>query len=206
MTTRKKWTPKTEVTDALLKFREKRKWQLALRRYVIEQQLCPQYAPYFGLSIANYRQWIALQFTEGIGWDNFGKAWQLDHIVPVVYFDHANEEELKLCWNFVNVRVEKLEHNKARGNRVDVLAVKAYFERLYETTGYSACARMIDKINIIEVSAISSEPAIEDFIISNKEDLEIQSTFSHSEFNQLNEGMSVKDILVQRDIILKFGT
>lgn len=206
MATRKKWTPKVEVNDTLLKFREKRKWQLALRRYIIERQPSQQYAPYFGLGIEEYRKWIELQFTDTIGWDNFGKAWQLDHVVPVVYFDYSVEEDLKLCWNFINVRVEKLELNKARGNRVDVLAVKAYFERLYEVTGYSICAKMLEKIDIIEVSNIISEPKIENFIINNKEYLEMLATLSHQEFNQLNMGMSLKDILIQRDILKKFGS
>ena len=194
-----------EVDDALLKFREKRKWQLALRRYLVEKQVSQQYAPYFGLGIEEFRKWIELQFTGDLGWHNFGKAWQLDHIVPVVYFDYAIEEDLKLCWNFINVRVEKLELNKVRGNRVDVLTVKAYFERLFETTGYSLCAAMLNKINRLEVSNIVSEPKIENFIINNKEYLEMLSTLSHQEFNQLNMGMSLKDILTQREILKKFG-
>jgi len=202
---RKKWTAKLEVDDALLKFREKRKWQLALRRYILERKANPQYAPYFGLGIEEYRKWIEIQFTEDINWDNFGKAWQFDHIVPVVYFDYSIEEDLKLCWNFINVRVEKLELNKARGNRVDVLAVRAYFEKLFEATGYSLCAKMIDKINVIEVSAIISEPKIEAFIIDNKEYLEMLSTLTKEEFNYLNQGMPLKDILTQREILKKFG-
>jgi len=202
---RKKWTAKLEVDDALLKFREKRKWQLALRRYILEKKASAQYAPYFGLGIEEYREWIELQFTEEINWDNFGKAWQFDHIVPVVYFDYSIEEDLKLCWNFINVRVEKLELNNARGNRIDVLAVGAYFEKLYEVTRYSVCARMIDKIKNIEVSAIISEPKIENFIISNKEYLEMISTLTNEEFNYLNQGMSIQDILTQREILKKFG-
>jgi hypothetical protein len=202
---RKRWTAKVDVDDALLKFREKRKWQLALRRYIIEKKANPQYASYFGLGIEEYRKWIEIQFTEDLNWENFGKAWQFDHIVPVVYFDYSVEEDLKLCWNFINIRVETLELNKARGNRVDVLAVKAYFEKLYSVTGYSFCSKMIDKINIIEVAAIISEPAIENFIIANKEYLEMLSTLTKEEFNHLNMGMTLKDILLQREILKKFG-
>ena len=64
---------------------------------------------------------------------------------------------------------------------------------------------MIDKISKIEVSNIVSEPAIESFIINHKEHLEIVSSFNKEEFNGLNMGMSLDDILLEREIIKKFG-
>ena len=109
---RKKWTPKEEVTEGLLKFRAKRRWQIALRRYIIEKNPCFAYAPYFGLDIENFRKWIEIQFDEELNWDNFSKKWQFDHIVPVAYFDFDSESDLRLCWNFMNVSVEKLQLNK----------------------------------------------------------------------------------------------
>ncbi|MFI5132361.1 MAG: hypothetical protein ACHQFX_20330, partial [Chitinophagales bacterium] len=83
---RKRWTPQKEVTPALLKFREKRKWQISLRRYVIDKSPCPLYAPYFGLDIENLRKWFEMQFSDNIAWGDFGKKWQFDHIIPVTYF------------------------------------------------------------------------------------------------------------------------
>jgi hypothetical protein len=202
---RKKWTAKTEVTKELLLFREKRKWQLALRRYVLEKMPAAGYATYFGLDINGFREWISLQFNDELNWDNFAVAWQFDHIVPVTYFDFSVEEELELCWNFINTRVEKLELNKNRGNRIDVLAVKPYFEDLYNKTGHIYCFKMIEKLEKIEVSNIISNPAIENFIINNKEHLTTLSTLSQDEFYRLNQGTTLKDILLEREIFKKFG-
>jgi hypothetical protein len=202
---RKKWTAKEEITDSLLKFREKRRWQLALRRYILEKNISQSYAPYFGLDIENYRKWIWLQFTDGLTWDNFGSSWQFDHIIPVAYFDFSKQEDLYLCWNFINIRVEKLDSNKARGNRIDVLAVRPYFESLYSKTGYSLCGKMIEKINEIQVSNIVSEPILEDFIIQNKEDLEKLAMLSSDEYSRLNKGMSLADIFLEKEILRKFG-
>jgi hypothetical protein len=202
---RKQTIPKEEATEALLKFREKRKWQLSMRRYIIERSPSEAYAPYFGLDIENFRKWIESQFEQSLNWENFGSLWQFDHIVPVTYFDFGSEEELKLCWNFINIRVEKLELNKNRGNRIDVLAVKPYFQDLYNKTGYSLCLKMIDKINEVEVSNIESQPHLENFIIQNKEHLEAISSLSNDEFNKLNKGVQLKDILLEREILRKFG-
>jgi hypothetical protein len=203
---RKKWTPKTEVTEELLKFREKRKWQVALRRYVLEEKAAAAYAPYFGLDVKGFREWIALQFTPELKWESFATAWQFDHIVPVTYFDFSKEEDLFLCWNFINIRVEKLELNKNRGNRIDVLAVKPYFQDLYYKTGYGFCLKMIEKLSQIEVSNIESHPAIENFIISNKEHLEMIASLNQEEFAKFNQGILLKDILLEREILKKFGS
>ena len=202
---RKKWTPKVEITDTLLKFNEKRKWQLALRRYIIESKASENYAPYFGLDVKGFRHWIAIQFTDELNWDNFASSWQFDHLVPLTYFDFSKESDLYLCWNFINIRVERLEHNKNRGNGIDVLAVKPYFQHLYNKTGYGFCLQMIKKLELIEVSNIESNLAIENFIIDNKQHLETISTLSQEEFGRFNQGTSLKDIMLEREILKKFG-
>jgi hypothetical protein len=193
------------VTEALLKFRDKRRWQLALRRYVLEKKANENYALYFGLDIIGFREWIEIQFTEDLNWESFGSKWQFDHIVPVAYFDFGIEEDLKLCWNFINIRVEKIELNKVRGNRIDVIAVKTYFERLYSKTNYFLCPKMLAKIDEIEVSNIVSEPKIEDFINARKADFEIMYNLTAAEFAQMNRGVSFKDVLLEREILRKFG-
>src|SRR5688500_18764886 len=97
---RKKWSPKTEITPELIKFREKRKWLVALRRYVVDGQPSFAYAPYFALNIKKLREWFEIQFDKEMSWNNFGEAWQFDHIIPVVYFNYSDKNDLKLCWNF----------------------------------------------------------------------------------------------------------
>ena len=76
---KKKWTPQTEITDALLQNRERKKWQIALRRYVIEGQPSSFYAPYFGIDIKNFRKWIELQLNEELDWEKPTKDWRFEH-------------------------------------------------------------------------------------------------------------------------------
>jgi len=178
----------------LLKFREKRKWQINLRRYVIEKSPCPLYAPYFGLDIENIRKWFEYQFTKDMNWDNFAKSWQFDHIIPVTYFDYSVEEELRLCWNFTNLRVEPYQLNKDRVNRVDILGARSYFEELYLKTGYSITKSLKDKITSIELSEfISSEPQ-QKFLLERKEYLAHIENYSIFEFELLNNGRSLEEV------------
>jgi len=191
---RKKWEAKTAITPALLKFREKRKWQINLRRYVIERSPCPLYAPYFGLDIENIRKWFEYQFTKDLNWGNFAKKWQFDHIIPVTYFDHSLEEELRLCWNFTNLRVEPFQLNKDRGNRLDVLGARSYFDELYLKTGYPITNALRDKIARIELSdLISSEPQ-QKFLDEHKEYLAHIENYSIFEFGLLNHGRSLEEV------------
>lgn len=164
------------------------------------------YAPYFGLDIENLRLWFELQFTEGINWDNFGKAWQFDHIVPTTYFDYSNEEDLVLCWNFINIRIERTDTDNSGTNRIEELAVKSYFRNLYEKTGFSLCQKMLKKIEAIESGAQHGNSAIERFMIDNKDKLENITTLTPEEFNRLNKGNTVDELLLEREILRKFGS
>lgn len=200
---RKKWSPKTEITPELLKFREKRKWQISLRRYVLERTPCPAYAPFFGLDIENLRKWFEMQFVNGSSWEDFGKKWQFDHIISVTYFDFGDEDELKLCWNFVNLRVEPFQRNKERGNRVDILASKEYFERLYEKTLYMPCLKLLEKINNIEISAILSSEKQQAFILKNRPYLDMIENYSRFEFELLNSGRNIEEVKKEIEFLRK---
>jgi hypothetical protein len=202
---RKRWTPKETVTQADLLMREKKKWQLALRRYVLEKKPSPFYAPYFGIDVEGFRQWVALHFTDGLGWDNFGQRWQFDHLVPLACFDFGNENDLKLCWHFLNIGVERLETTGQWGKTVELLAVKAHFARLYQQTGYDICQKMLNKLTGLEAAAAQGNPATESFILERKADLEAMATLNEQEFAQLNTGTSLKDLLLQRQILSRFG-
>jgi hypothetical protein len=195
-----------ETPESIQKKREKRRWQMALRRYVIEKNPSSAYAKYFGLDIEFFREWIAIQFNDSLSWDNFAQKWQFDHIVPVAYFNYSNEEDLLLCWNFINIRVESIDYNKVSGNRIDVMAVRTYFEDLYNKTKYPFCLRMLDKIRTIEEANIESNKELEEFIIKNQTYFEQISLLNKDDFQRLNNGVPFKNILAEKEIARKFGS
>lgn len=201
---RKRWTKKTEVTESLLKLREKRKWQIALRRYVLEKNKSSFYAPYFGLDILHFRKWVELQFDDDLNWNNFSSSWQFDHIIPVGSFDFSSEIDLRLCWNFINIRVAKNgENNKTSG--IDIIAAKTHFQQLYERTQFSLCKLMLEKIEQIGLSQIETNTALENFILKNKTIIETATSFGSYEFNKLNDGVPFEEIMAERELLKKFG-
>ncbi|MFZ1784246.1 MAG: hypothetical protein WAU23_03520, partial [Ferruginibacter sp.] len=194
-----------ETPESLLKKREKRKWQIALRRYVLEKKPSGAYAKYFGLDIEFFREWISLQFKDGLSWGNFAEQWQFDHIVPVAYFDFSKEEDLQLCWNFINIRVESVDYSKTRGNRIDVMGVRNYFEDLFEKTKYPFCLKMLDKIKTIEVASIENNRELEAFILKNRDYFEQIASLNKNDFQRLNDGLTFKSILAEKEILRKYG-
>ncbi|MFT3979180.1 MAG: hypothetical protein QM687_01835 [Ferruginibacter sp.] len=194
-----------EPSESLLKFREKRKWQIALRRYVLEKNISQFYAPYFGLDIEKMRKWFEYQFPESIGWEDFATKWQFDHIIPVTYFDFKDEEDLKLCWNFINLRVEYFQPNKDKGNRLDVLGAKNYFKELYESTQNNMALKLLQKIDRIELSEMVSTEGQKQFLKEMNEYLDHINGYSVFEFEMLNRGRTLEDVQKEMDILKKFS-
>ncbi len=201
---RKKWEAQTEVTPSLLKTREKRKWQIALRRYVLERNVCVDYAPFFGLGIDQMRLWFESQFPEGAGWHNFADAWQFEHVLPVTCFDFSSEADLKMCWNFVNLRVERIQEGADRVIRQDMLAARNYFTALFAQTGYPICAQLLEKIRQLEVEEALPVAAQEAFIRQHQDYLQAVSGLGAYEFEQINRGRSLREVQEEAAILRKY--
>jgi len=77
---------------------------LALRRYLDADRLSKEYKPFFGCEADFLRKFVGYQFTGKMSWDNFGTVWKIGHVVPVSRFDQTKRKELKVCWNWVNLR------------------------------------------------------------------------------------------------------
>lgn len=194
MVKRKRWTKQGESNPDIERTREKKKWQITFRRYVLEKNPSPAYAPFFGLDIENLRRWLELQFDEDISWENFGERWHFGHVVPVSYFDMTNEQECKTCWNFVNIRVEKLLPPPNRTAPLNLESAKTFFETLYNSSGYEPCRWMLQKIEAIKKAEQVNTKALGTFLIEKKEYLRLTSAYSNMEFEMLNTGRDIEDI------------
>lgn len=57
-----------------------------------------------GCSRIFFIKYIEGQFYGDITWDNYGSHWHIDHIKQCNTFNLENEEEIKECFNFRNLR------------------------------------------------------------------------------------------------------
>jgi hypothetical protein len=77
---------------------------------------------YIGCDIEFLKQ--HLNSTKGDGWDDV--ELDIDHIIPQSLYDHTNEEEIKKCWNWRNLRYFPRTDNKSKGDILDISLVKEY--------------------------------------------------------------------------------
>jgi hypothetical protein len=67
-----------------------------------------------GCTIEQLRSHLELQFSHGMTWQNYGK-WHVDHIIPCAAFDHTDKDQIKLCWNWQNLRPLWARRNLRKG-------------------------------------------------------------------------------------------
>ena len=64
-------------------------------------------------------RWIAYQASSEMTFENYGVYWHIDHVLPVRAFNHENEEEVKVCWNWINLRPLEAEENLRKSDKID---------------------------------------------------------------------------------------
>lgn len=188
--------------NASQKLKEKKKWQIAFRRYVVESQPSVFYAPYFGLDVPHIRNWFECQFSEGIDWSNFGKRWQFEHIVPVSYFDFSLEADLHLCWNFTNLRVGVLEESPKRN---DLLHARAYYSEIFQSTGLGICRDMLEKIAYFESEGRIETTVQAKFLKEQGDYLNKIEGFDQEGFELLNQGRNAEEAIKELNFFKKIA-
>lgn len=201
---RKRWTRQTEESPALAVNREKRKWQITLRRYIIQKNNCPAYAPYFGLPIEDFRLWIEQQFPEGVNWEGFGKDWQFDHIVPLSCFDILKEDDLRLCWHFTNIRMVPVTKKEKEAGAALNFALQ-YYETLEKETDLPVCRAMLEKIRSLQAVEVKAPVKQLVFLRERKNLLSELAEFNQYEFELLNEGKLPEEVKKERDFLKNLG-
>lgn len=71
-----------------------------------------------GCNIEFFKNYIALQFQDGMSWDNYGyKTWHIDHIIPCNSFDLTDPEQQKKCFHYTNLQPLWAKDNLLKGRK-----------------------------------------------------------------------------------------
>lgn len=74
-------------------------------------------------------EWLEMNFTEGMTWDNHGSVWHIDHTMPCSIFDFTIEENVKICFNWSNLAPMFGSENISKSNKIDMDLVNAQKEK-----------------------------------------------------------------------------
>lgn len=69
-----------------------------------------------GYTANELRKYIELQFTSEMSWNNYGKYWEVDHIIPRRKFNYISilDNDFKQCWALSNLRPLTISENRQR--------------------------------------------------------------------------------------------
>lgn len=96
-------------------YKLKKKYGIALRRILTTNVPSKKFVRYLGATPQEFKRLIVLQLKPEFTMDNYGRVWVLDHIVPVFLFDQEREDDLLLCWNYINTIPMPLRFSRLKG-------------------------------------------------------------------------------------------
>lgn len=73
-----------------------------------------------GCNFEQFKKWIEFQFEEDMNWDNFGKIWQIDHILPIYQFNLLNENEKNICFSWTNLQPLYNDENRKKYRNLEL--------------------------------------------------------------------------------------
>lgn len=66
-----------------------------------------------GCTVKFLKHYIEVQFHDDMSWDNWGKVWELDHIIPLWKFDLTDRKQFLVACNYKNLQpLTVTEHRK----------------------------------------------------------------------------------------------
>jgi hypothetical protein len=71
-----------------------------------------------GCSLEFYKKWLEFQFKADMTFENHGKIWHIDHVIPCKRFDLLDENERHKCFNWANMQPLYAKHNMSKKDRI----------------------------------------------------------------------------------------
>jgi hypothetical protein len=73
---------------------------------------------YIGCTVSELKAHIEAQFKPGMTWENHGKEWHIDHIMPLAKFDLTNQDHIRLAMRYTNLQPLWADDNLAKSDAI----------------------------------------------------------------------------------------
>ena len=73
-----------------------------------------------GCSHSFFRRWIIHQLDGKMTLENYGSVWQIDHCVAITSFNLLDEKEMKMCFNWINLKPMYVKENIIKVDKIDM--------------------------------------------------------------------------------------
>ena len=95
-----------------------------------------------GCSHSFVQRWIIHQLYGDTTFEKYGSVWQIDHCLPIASINLLDENDMKNCFNWINLRPMYSNENNSMNDKIDhhlylLQEVKAkYVLKLFAEEGY----------------------------------------------------------------------
>ena len=72
-----------------------------------------------GCSHSFFKSWIIHQLYGNVTIDNYGSVWQIDHCLAIASFNLLDGNDVKKCFNWINLRPMYVKDNIIKGDKID---------------------------------------------------------------------------------------
>jgi len=86
---------------------------------------------YLGCNCLNYLKWI-LNNNQLYTFENHGKEWHIDHVIPLSKFDLENENEQLIAFNWRNTMPLSVKENLSKNNKIIKEQIENHYKKLLE--------------------------------------------------------------------------
>lgn len=81
-------------------------------------------------SRTEFKTWTGYCFDDNMDFDNYGKDWHIDHVIPIKQFDLTDKKQIKLCFNWRNTMPITAKKNMNKKANVDLEQIKKHYKSL----------------------------------------------------------------------------
>jgi len=71
-----------------------------------------------GCTIPHFMDHIAAKFKGRMSWENYGRVWEIDHILPISFFDLTDAKQCATAFHYTNCQPLFMRINRSKGARV----------------------------------------------------------------------------------------
>jgi hypothetical protein len=86
---------------------------------------------YLGCNCSEYLKWI-LNNDKQYTFENYGKEWHIDHVIPLSKFNITNEEQQQIAFNWRNTMPLSVKENLSKNNKIIQSQVEQHLKKLKE--------------------------------------------------------------------------
>jgi len=73
-----------------------------------------------GSSVELCKEWLEFQFKEDMTFENHGKVWHIDHIIPCAKFELVDPDEQHKCFNWANLQPLYVKENLSKSANIRI--------------------------------------------------------------------------------------